>query len=254
MTVRKSPYEIQIMREAGRVVAEAHQLVRQAVRPGITTADLDALVEEYVKSKGGELIFKGYRGFPGHICASVNEEIVHGVPGPRRLEDGDIISVDIGVRLKRYVGDSAWSYPVGDVSDDARKLLEAGEEALARGIAAAQPGNRISAIGRAVQEYAEGLGYGVVRDYTGHGVGTEMHEKPQVPNFVDKKPGLGQDPKIKTGLVIAIEPMLNAGTHQTETRRVKGWEVVVTRDRKLSVHFEHTVAVTDEGPVILTLP
>lgn len=263
MVRRKSPYEIEIMREAGRLVGEAHRRIRQTIEPGITTGDLDELVRAYVTEQGGELIFKGYKNFPGHICASVNEEIVHGVPGPRVLNAGDIVSIDIGVRFRRYVGDSAWTYAVGEVDEACRKLLEAGEEALMRGIEAAQPGNRISDIGRAVQTYSEGLGYGVVRKYTGHGVGTELHEKPQVPNFVDRDTRLGQDPKIKTGLVIAIEPMLNEGTHETDeilvpgdskNSRLKNWEVVVTRDRKRSVHFEHTVAVTAEGPQILTLP
>jgi len=185
MVRRKSPHEIAIMREAGRLVGEAHQKVREMIAPGVTTMDIDRLVEQFVKSRGGELVFKDYKGFPGHVCASINEEIVHGVPGPRVLEEGDIASIDIGVRYKRYIGDSAWTYPVGQVSEEAQRLLEIGEEALRLGIEAARPGNRVSSIGRAVQEYVEGEGYSVVREYTGHGVGMEMHEEPQVPNFVD---------------------------------------------------------------------
>jgi methionyl aminopeptidase len=257
------------MREAGRMVANAHQRVKLAIAPGVTTAELDELVRACIVEQGGELVFKGYKGFPGHICASINEEIVHGVPSNRPLLAGDIIAIDIGVRYRRYIGDSAWTYPVGEVDDESRALLAAGEEALARGIAAAQPGAKLSALGYAVQGYAEGLGYGVVRDYTGHGVGTEMHEKPQVPNYVDPKRVMGQDLVIKPGLVIAIEPMINAGTYETDIVRVpaelnqsgsvglsgkKMWEVVITRDRRRSVHFEHTVAITASGPQILTLP
>ncbi len=254
MVTRKSPYEIAIMRESGRLVAQAHALVRAAIAPGVATIELDALVHAFASKAGGELVFKGYKGFPGHICASINEEIVHGVPGPRRLAAGDIIAVDIGIRYKGYVGDAAWTYPVGEVDAASRALLDAGEEALRRGIAAAQPGARVSAIGRAVQSFAESKGYGVVRDYTGHGVGESMHEAPQIPNFVEEPRVGSQDPKLKPGLVIAIEPMLNAGTHLTATYKIKGWEVVITRDRKRSVHFEHTVAITEAGPVILTLP
>ncbi len=255
MVRRKSPHEIAIMREAGRLVAEAHQAVKESIAPGMTTMDLDQLVEEFVKSRGGELVFKNYKGFPGHICASINEEIVHGVPGSRVLEEGDIASIDIGVRYKRYIGDSAMTYPVGQVSPEVQRLLDTGIEALQRGIAAAQPGNRISSIGRAVQEYVEGEGYSVVREYTGHGVGMDMHEEPQVPNFVDIRTRMmGYDLKLKPGLVIAIEPMVNEGTYETDVVRVQGWEVVITKDHKLSVHFEHTVAVTENGPEILTLP
>lgn len=255
MVRRKSPHEIAIMREAGRLVAEAHARVKETIAPGITTMDLDRLVEEFVKGRGGELVFKNYKGFPGHICASINEEIVHGVPGPRVLEEGDIASIDIGVRHKRYIGDSARTYAVGQVSPEAQRLLDVGDEALRRGIEAAVPGNRISSIGRAIQQYVEGEGYSVVREYTGHGVGMEMHEEPQVPNFVDIRTRMmGYDLKLKPGLVIAIEPMVNEGTYETDVVRVQGWEVVITKDHKLSVHFEHTVAVTSEGPEILTLP
>lgn len=255
MVRRKSPHEITIMREAGRLVAQAHQRVAEAIAPGVTTAELDQLVERFVLDRGGQLVFKNYKGFPGNICASVNEEIVHGVPGPRQLALGDILKVDIGVRWKRYIGDAAFTYPVGPVSPRVQRLLDAGQEALRRGIAAAGPGVRVSAIGRAIQGYVEGLGYSVVRKYTGHGVGMEMHEPPQVPNFVDLESRLmGQDIKLKPGLVIAIEPMVNEGTHETDEVLVSGWEVVVTKDRKLSVHYEHTVAITEDGVEVLTLP
>ena len=250
MIKRKSREEIDIMREAGRVVAGAHKAVEEAIRPGLTTLDLEKIALDFMVSSGGESAFKNYRGFPGYICTSVNEEIVHGIPSKRRLAEGDVVSVDIGVRYKGYIGDMAVTYPVGQISEDAQRLLDACRISLEQGIEKVKPEHHLSDVSRAIQSYAEGQGYSVVREYTGHGVGREMHEDPQVPNYVNG--GWGFDPKLKPGLVIAIEPMVNCGTHETDRIVRQGWDVVITRDRKLSAHFEHTVAVTEEGHEVLT--
>ncbi len=246
MIILKSADEIDRMRRAGRVVAEAHQRVQGLIRPGVSTGDLDRAVEEFFGEVGAVSSFKGYQGFPANICASVNEEIVHGIPGERSLDEGDIISVDIGAIVDGYHGDSAWTYAVGEISPEAKRLMEVGEASLHAGIAAAVPGNRLSDISHAIQVYIERYQFGVVRDFVGHGIGRSMHEAPQIPNF--GPPGRG--PRLKPGMTLAIEPMVNAG----------GWEVevladqwtAVTKDRKLSVHFEHTVAVTESGPEVLT--
>jgi len=247
----KSRQEIEKMREASRIVADALHLVRETVAPGVSTLDLDVMIRDFVRERGGQLLFYRYRGFPANSCISINEEVVHGIPRKRRkLREGDLVSVDVGVRLRGYCGDSAWTFPVGDVGDEARRLLDIGREALYRGVAACRPGRRVSDIGRAIQEYVEQRDYHVVKKFVGHGIGTELHEDPQVPNYVDKG-ALKQDPLLREGLVLAVEPMVNAGTEEVDVLD-DGW-TVVTRDRGLSVHFEHTVAVTGAGPEILTL-
>jgi len=244
--IRKSAQEIEQMERAARVVAETLGLLGEHVRPGVTTQDLDELAEEFIRSRGGEPTFKGYRGYPASICTSPNAMVVHGIPGPYQLADGDVLSVDVGVTLGGFVGDSAYTFPVGEVSDDAQRLLEAGQAALAAGIEQARPGNHISDIGHAVQKATEDAGFSVVRSLVGHGVGRKMHEDPQIPNFGE--PGRG--PVLLAGMTLAIEPMINAGgpdvyLHDDE------WSIS-TEDGSLSAHFEHTVAVTDAGPKILT--
>ena len=246
----KSPEEIEKMQAAGKLVAETHRMVRDTVEPGLSTLDLDVLIRDFVLERGGQLLFYRYKGFPANSCISINEEVVHGIPRERRkLKSGDVVSVDIGVKLKGYCGDSAWTYKVGEIDEQAAALMAVGEESLSRGIAVCTPGGKISDIGRAIQSYVEGEGYHVVKKYVGHGVGTELHEDPQVPNYVDSSILL-RDPDLREGLVIAIEPMVNLGTEDTVVLN-DGW-TVVTRDRGLSVHFEHTVAITAEGPKILT--
>jgi methionyl aminopeptidase len=246
MIICKSEAELALMREAGRIVAETHRLIARNIRPGITTRELDAIAEEYIRSRGAVPSFKGYNGFPASICASVNEELVHGIPGPRTLKDGDIISVDIGAMYQGYHGDSAWTYPVGDISDEAKRLLEVTEQSLYKGIAEAKPDARLYSISHAIQTHVEAAGFSIVREYVGHGIGTEMHEEPQIPNY-----GLpNRGPRLKPGMVLAIEPMVNAGERYVKTLD-DGW-TVVTVDGKLCAHFEHTVAITPEGCEILT--
>lgn len=242
----KNEREIEKMRAAGHVVALCHQRVEAAIAPGVTTADLDALVRDTVKEQGALASFLGYNGFRGNICASVNEEIVHGIPGSRGLRDGDIIAVDIGAILGGWHGDSAWTYPVGEISDDAKRLLADTEEALRAGLAAARAGNRLGEIGHAVEGYAGPRGYGIVRGYGGHGIGRRMHEEPHVPNYGERTYG----PVLRKGMTLAIEPMLTLGTDKTRELD-DGW-TVVTADGALSAHFEHTVAITDDEPLILT--
>jgi methionyl aminopeptidase len=251
--IRKSAREIEIMKKAGKIVAQTLLLIESMIQPGISTDVLDQEAENFMRKNGAEPLFKGYRGFPASICASVNEEIVHGIPNNRKLNEGDIVSIDIGVRYQGYVGDSAKTFPVGKVSPEAGKLLQICKECLDRAIEAARPGNKISDIARAVQEHAEAHGYGIVRDYTGHGIGTDMHEEPQIPNYIDPS-WLPYDATLKSGYCIAIEPMLNMGTHKTKTVRRQGWDIVLTKDNKWSAHFEHSVAILEKGPLILTLP
>ena len=248
MIILKSAEEIQSMREAGRVVAQAHALVGELIRPGISTLDLDRAVEEFLLKQNAIPAFKGYQGYPASICASVNEVVVHGIPSKDIvLEEGSIISVDIGAFVDGFCGDSAWPYPVGEVEPEVRNLLQATEEALFRGIEQAKVGNRLSDISHAVQKRAEEDGFSVVRDFVGHGIGRQMHEAPQIPNF--GPPGRG--PRLKNGMTLAIEPMVNVGSYHVQVLE-DNW-TVVTRDNKWSAHFEHTIAITDEGPVILTL-
>ncbi|HHT42958.1 MAG TPA: type I methionyl aminopeptidase [Firmicutes bacterium] len=248
MIILKSAEEIQTMRRAGRVVAQAHALVRELVKPGITTWDLDRAVEEFLMKQNAVPAFKGYHGYPASICASVNEVVVHGIPSREVvLEEGSIVSIDIGAFVDGFCGDSAWTYPVGNVAPEVQRLLTATEEALFLGIDEARVGNRLSDISHAVQKHVEEQGFSVVRDYVGHGIGREMHEAPQIPNF--GPPGRG--PRLKSGMTLAIEPMVNVGGYHVEVL-TDNW-TVVTRDKCWSAHFEHTVAVTDEGPVILTV-
>ena len=247
MIVIKSKNEIAIMREAGRIVAQAHEALREKIKPGVTTAELDAIAYEIITKRGATPSFKGYRGFPASICASINQEVVHGIPSKKRvLQEGDIIAIDVGATLNGFVGDAAFTVGVGRVSDTARRLMEATEGALMAGIAQARAGNHLDDISGAVQDYAEARGFSVVREYVGHGVGRVMHEEPQIPNYRQDKRG----PQLKPGMTLAIEPMINEGVWQTRTLRDK-W-TVVTQDGKLSAHFEHTVAVTEGEPEILT--
>ncbi|MFO8059303.1 MAG: type I methionyl aminopeptidase [Bacillota bacterium] len=247
MIIVKSEREIELMRQAGRLAASTRELVLSGAEPGVTTLELDALAEQHITAAGGIPSFKGYRGFPGSICASINGEVVHGIPGQRKLEEGDVFSVDVGAILGGYHGDTAASVAIGDVGPRVRRLLEAGERALMAGIEQICPGNHLSDISHAVQTYAEARGYSVVRDYAGHGIGRDMHEDPQIPNY--GPPGRG--PRLRRGMVLAIEPMLNEGTCRVVTAD-DGW-TVYTADGGLSVHFEHTVAVTDEGWEILSI-
>lgn len=247
MIIFKSAHEISYMREAGRIVAGALNEVKKAVRPGITTLELDRIAEEYIINCGAKPAFKGYFGYPGNICISVNEEVVHGIPGLKKLKDGDNVSIDCGAVINGYYGDSAITVPVGNVSAEVQKLIQVTEEALYKGIEQAVVGNRLSDISHAVQKHAESFGYGVVRDYVGHGIGRKMHEDPQIPNYGE--PGRG--PRLKAGMVLAIEPMINMGTYQVKSLD-DGW-TVVTADGLRSAHFEHTIAITEDGPQILTI-
>jgi len=245
--VCRSAAELEQMREAGRVVAEVLQELSSVVAPGISTADLDALAEKRIRQAGATPAFKGYHGYPASICASINDEVIHGIPSGRRLlRDGDVISIDVGAALDGYYGDSAITLPVGQISESAATLLRVTEEALYKAIDRARPGNRVSDIGHAVQQHVEAYGFSVVREFVGHGIGQRMHEEPQVPNYGE--PGRG--PRLAEGMVIAIEPMVNAGRAAVKVL-ADGW-TAVTRDGGLSAHFEHTVAVTSGEPRILT--
>ncbi|GJM44262.1 MAG: methionine aminopeptidase [Gemmatimonadota bacterium] len=246
MILLKSPTEFELMRHPGKIVGGAHRKVREAVRPGITTQELDQLVEDFIREQGGEPAFKGYRGFPASVCASVNEEVVHGIPGPRALQEGDIVGVDIGVKAGGFYSDAAQTIAVGAVSPEARALLDVTRGALLAGIEQAHVGNRMGDISHAVQKYVESRGFSVVRTLVGHGIGRSMHEDPQVPNFGKPKKG----PELKVGMALAIEPMVNIGGHEVEVLD-DAW-TVVTADGSLSAHFEHTVAILENGPEILT--
>ncbi|HBT20949.1 MAG TPA: type I methionyl aminopeptidase [Peptococcaceae bacterium] len=248
MIFLKSEQELELMREAGRVVANVLLELEVAVKPGITTEKLNEIAEDIIIKSGARPLFKGYKGFPASICTSINEEVVHGIPGLRKLESGDIISIDVGVEKNGYCGDAAVTIPVGDVDEEVMRLIEVTREALAAGIKQAVMGNRLSDISHAVQSYVESNGFSVVREYVGHGIGRKMHEEPPVPNF--GVPGRG--PRLVPGMVLAIEPMVNMGTYMVQVKE-DGW-TVVTCDGKYSAHFEHTVAVTKDGPRILTLP
>lgn len=244
----KTAEELALMRQAGRIVALTLAALRREVRPGISTADLDAVANEMALRHGAIPSFKGYNGFPASLCTSLNNEVVHGIPNRHRiLREGDIISLDFGVIYQGLQGDAAITVPVGQVSELAQRLLAVTEQSLYEGIAQAQPGNRLSDISAAVQRYAEGHGFAVVRQYVGHGIGRAMHEEPQIPNF--GPPGRG--PVLKPGMVLALEPMVNVGTFATRVLD-DNW-TVVTEDGSLSAHFEHTVAVTAGGPEVLTV-
>lgn len=235
------------MREAGRIVAETHRLMEAAVQPGITTRELDAIAEKYIRSQGAVPSFKGYNGFPSSICASVNDELVHGFPGSRKLNEGDIISIDIGAQFEGFHGDSAWTYKAGEVSEEVQKLLDVTEKSLFAGLELIKPDVRLYTISHAIQKVIEEAGFSVVREYVGHGVGRELHEDPQIPNYGIPDRG----PRLKPGMVLAIEPMVNIGERYVRTLE-DNW-TVVTEDGSWCAHFEHTVAVTEDGFEILTI-
>lgn len=247
MIALKSAREIETIRRSGKITAAALTELMEKARPGMTTAELDRIAERAIRGRGGVPTFKGYRGFPASICASVNSEVVHGIPGSYVLRDGDLLSIDLGTTFEGFVSDSAVTIPIGTIPPNALRLLAVTQECLMIGIAAAKDGGHVGDIGAAVQEHAERNGYGVVRELVGHGVGREMHEEPNVPNYGRRGAGV----KMRPGLVIAIEPMITEGAPGVAIRE-DGW-TVVTADGKLAAHFEHTVAVTEEGPKILTL-
>jgi len=247
MVKLRSGTEIERIRESSRIVAETIQLLKGLARDGVSTGELDARAEEYIRSRGGEPSFMGYHGYPASTCISINEEVVHGIPGDRIVRDGDIVGVDVGVVKNGYHGDAAATFAVGGVPESVRKLIEVTEECLMKGIEAFRAGNRLGDVGYAVQAHAEKHGYGVVRSLVGHGIGERMHEDPQVPNYGDPGTGL----RLKPGLVCAIEPMITMGGWEVETLEDQ-W-TIVTRDGSLAAHFEHTVALTEDGPEVLSV-
>ncbi|KAB2329241.1 type I methionyl aminopeptidase [Cytobacillus depressus] len=246
MIICKTPREIDIMRKAGKIVALTHKELKKHIAPGITTLELDAIAEKFIRKHHAIPSFKNYNGFPGSICASVNNELVHGIPSNRVLKNGDIISVDIGAKYNGYHGDSAWTYPVGSISQETQRLLDVTEESLYKGLMEAAPGIRLSNISHAIQTYAELNGFSIVREYVGHGIGQNLHEDPQVPHY--GPPNIG--PRLKPGMVLCIEPMVNAGSRYVKTLE-DNW-TVVTVDGKMCAHFEHTIAITETGYEILT--
>lgn len=247
MIFLKSAHEIDIMRQANQIVADALTRIEMEVRPGVTTGYLDSCCEETIRSRGAEPAFKGYRGFPSALCVSINEEIVHGIPGQRVLKEGDIVSCDVGTLYKGYYGDSAATFPVGEISNLAARLLTVTEEALYAGIAEASPGKRLYDIGHAVQQRVEKDGFSVVKVFVGHGIGRQLHEDPQIPNYGPA----GRGVKLREGMVLAIEPMVNVGTDDVEILN-DGW-TAVTKDGSLSAHFEHSIVVRNGKPEILSL-
>jgi methionyl aminopeptidase len=246
MIVRKSPEEIDKIAAAGRLLARCLSMLRAKSRPGVTTAELDQAAEKFIRSQGGEPAFKGYRGFPGSICVSPNSMVVHGIPGSYALKRGDLLSIDVGVILNRWVADAAITVPVGNVAAPARRLLATTEGALFDAVEQSRPGNRLGDVSHAVQARVEGDGFSVIRSLVGHGIGRDMHEDPQIPNFGEA----GTGPELMEGMVLAIEPMVNAGGQ--EVRMGSDNWAVYSRDGSLAAHFEHTVAVTVDGPRILT--
>lgn len=246
MITIKSDREIELLSKAGNIVYETHMYLKDFIKPGITTARLDELAEEFIRNHDATPSFKGYEGFPGSICTSVNEQVVHGIPGKLKLKEGDIISIDIGACYKGYHGDSAWTYPVGSISKDKEYLLEHTKKSLEMGLAEVKPGNRIGDISSAIENYALDYGLGVVKELVGHGVGTSIHEDPDIPNFGEA----GTGPKLKKGMVLAIEPMFNLGSPNIVILD-DNW-TIETEDYSPSAHFEHTVVVTDDGYKILT--
>lgn len=247
MIAIRTEREVALLREANRIVAEVLSALADRAEPGVTTGELDAVAEEMIRAAGGEPSFLGYQGFPASTCISVDEVIVHGIPGSRRLKEGEICSVDVGVRYKGYYGDAALSVAVGDVDDERQRLLEVTDRALANGIDAARAGNYLEDISRAVEETVTPEGFSIVRNFVGHGIGTEMHSEPQIPNFVTGQRG----PKLKAGMVLAIEPMVNAGTHEV-TVLDDGW-TAITGDKRPSAHFEHSIVVREGEPEILSV-
>lgn len=246
MIICKTPREVDIMREAGRIVALTHQELKKHIAPGITTNELDKIADQFIRKFNAIPSFKGYNGFSGSICTSVNNELVHGIPGDRVLKDGDIISVDIGAKYNGYHGDSAWTYAVGQIDEESERLMDVTEESLYKGLEEAKPGERLSNISHAIQTYAESNGFSIVREYVGHGVGQDLHEDPQIPHYGPPNRG----PRLKPGMVLAIEPMVNAGSRYVKTL-TDNW-TVVTVDGKRCAHYEHTIAITESGYEILT--
>jgi methionyl aminopeptidase len=248
MIVLKTVRELSVMKEACRISAGALQLIGKAIEPGVTTAELDRLAEEYIRSQGAVPNFKGYNGYPATACISINNEVIHGIPtAKRKINAGDIVSVDLGALFEGYHGDNAATFACGDISDEAQRLIDATRESLYEGIKMARAGGRIGDISFAIQSYVEARGYSVVRDFVGHGVGTSLHEAPEVPNFGTA----GRGVRLMPGMTIAIEPMVNIGKHDVKVMP-DGW-TVLTKDGTLSAHFEHTVAITSEGPQIMTI-
>ena len=246
MIVIKSKQQIELMREAGKIVAETHQILKEAVRPGISTLELDKIAEDNIRKYNAIPSFKGYGGFPGSICPSANDQVVHGIPSSRILKEGDIVSLDIGAYYKGYHSDSAKTHGVGVISEEDRKLIEVTKQSFYEGIKFAKEGYRLSDISHAIQEYVEKYGFSVVRDLVGHGIGTQLHEDPQIPNY-----GLpGKGPRLQSGMVLAIEPMINAGRYKVKILS-DDW-TVVTADGKKSAHYEHTIAITEDEPIILS--
>ncbi|MBI2914507.1 MAG: type I methionyl aminopeptidase [Firmicutes bacterium] len=246
MIILKSKDEVAKMREAGRLVALAHGELEKVIAPGISTKELDSIVEKFLEGCGATPAFKGYHGFPASICVAINDQVVHGIPGDHKLEMGDIVGIDIGVLVDGYYGDAARTYPVGQVSREGERLIDITREALWRGIGESVVGNRLSDVSHAIQCCVEQGGFSVVRDFVGHGIGRAMHEEPQVPNFGE--PGHG--PRLKPGMTLALEPMVTTGHHDVMVL-ADGW-TVVTRDSSLSAHFEHTICVSEDGPLVLT--
>jgi methionyl aminopeptidase len=246
MIVRKSADEIETMARAGRVVVETLAAIGEAIQPGVTTAELDEIAEEYIRSQGGAPTFKGYRGFPASICASPNSMVVHGIPGPYALEEGNVISIDVGVTLDGLVADSAYTFGAGEIEPEAQRLLDVCQAALAAGIEQARAGNRVGDISAAVQRVTEEGGFSVIRSLVGHGVGRSMHEEPQIPNYGER----GRGPALAPGMTLAIEPMITAGGEDVVMAE-DGWSIS-TSDGSLAAHFEHTVAITEFEPRILT--
>ena len=247
MIIIKNHNEITLMKKAGRIVGETLLLLENEVKPGVTTAQLDRMAEEFITKHGAKPSFKGLYGFPSSLCISVNEQVIHGFPGAYVLKDGDIVSIDCGAFFDGFHGDAARTFPVGNISVDAQKLIDITKESFFQGIKFAEEGNKLTDISYGIQSYVEAAGFSVVRDFVGHGIGRKVHEDPNVPNF--GKPGRG--PKLVEGMVLAIEPMINAGTHKVKTLK-DGWTVVTT-DSSLSAHYENTVAILSDGPEILTL-
>jgi len=243
----KNQEDLNRMRKANLIVAEVLEELRACIKPGLTTAELDHVAEKYIRKRGGTPAFKGYRGYPATLCISINEEVVHGIPGPRTLKRGDIVSLDMGVLLEGYYGDAAITVGLGSVSPLAQKLMRVTEESLYAGIERAHVGNRLSDISVAIQNYVEAQGFSVVRDFVGHGIGRSLHEDPQIPNFFSPA---AFNPRLKDGMVLALEPMVNQGTYKVRILQ-DGW-TAVTQDGKLSAHFEHTIAITEAGPWILS--
>lgn len=246
MIIIKSQKEIEIMREAGKIVAETHEILKSAIIPGISTLELDKIAEENIRKYNAIPSFKGYGGFPGSVCTSVNEMVIHGIPGKLKLKEGDIISVDVGACYQGYHGDSAWTYRVGKISEEAERLLKVTEESLYKGLEQAKPGNHIGDISAAIEDYVAKNGYTSPEDYTGHGVGSKLHEDPMVPNYGKK----GHGPLLKVGMVIAVEPMVHIGKKDVKVLN-DGWGVV-TKDHSLAAHYEHTIVITNDGYEILT--